>query len=59
VTIRKSSETEDLEADSILSVMTLGAGAGTEVVLTTPGDTPDDAAALDALEAFLSQPVIA
>ena len=59
VTIRKSSETEDLEADSILSVMTLGAGVGTEVVLTTPGDTDDDVAALDALEAFLSQTVIA
>jgi phosphotransferase system HPr-like phosphotransfer protein len=38
--------------------MTLGAGAGTEVVLTTPGDGDDDQRALDALEAFLSQAVI-
>lgn len=59
VTIRKADETEPLDAASILSVMTLGAGPGTQVVLATDGDGPDDVAALDALEAFLTQTVIA
>ncbi|PJI90896.1 HPr family phosphocarrier protein [Luteimicrobium subarcticum] len=59
VTIRKAGDSEPLEADSILSVMTLGAGPGTEVVLATEGDGDDDKAALDALEEFLSQTVIA
>lgn len=58
VTIRKVDDTEPLDADSILSVMTLGAQAGTQVVLATPGDGPDDQAALDALEAFLVRTTI-
>jgi phosphocarrier protein len=58
VTIRKAADTEALAADSILSVMTLGAGAGTAVVLATDGETLDDLAALDALEAFLARTTI-
>jgi phosphocarrier protein len=58
VTIRKAPGDDPLDADSILSVMTLGAGAGTQVVLATDGDGPDDVAALDALEAFLSRAVV-
>ncbi|WP_062069238.1 HPr family phosphocarrier protein [Demequina sediminicola] len=42
-------------ADSILSIMTLGAKAGDTVTLTTEGDSADDAAALDSLENFLLQ----
>ncbi len=41
-------------ANSILGIMTLGAGPGDEVVLTAEGDGAD--ASLDALEQFLTTP---
>ena len=40
---------------SILAVMTLGVGAGDEVVLSTADDDADAASSLDALESFLLQ----
>ncbi|WP_062076630.1 HPr family phosphocarrier protein [Demequina globuliformis] len=49
---------EPVPADSILSIMTLGAKAGDTVTLATEGDSDDDAAALDSLEAFLQQKVV-
>jgi phosphocarrier protein len=53
VTIRRP-EGSPAPAASILSVMTLGARAGDEVVLEADG--PDADAALDALAAFLATP---
>jgi phosphocarrier protein len=44
-----------VDAASILGLMTLGAGAGDEVVLSTPGEGDDERAALDALVAFLER----
>lgn len=49
---------ESVEAASILGIMTLGAVAGDEVVLTTETDGADAEAALDALTAFLRQETI-
>jgi phosphocarrier protein len=46
---------EPVDAASILGLMTLGADAGDEVVLSTPADGEDDRASLDALAAFLEQ----
>jgi phosphocarrier protein HPr len=40
---------------SILAIMTLGVGAGDEVVLETADDSADAAASIDALEEFLRQ----
>jgi len=40
---------------SILAIMTLGVGAGDEVVLATAEDDADAAASIDALEEFLRQ----
>ena len=48
ITIRKS-DTEPVQAGSILGLMTLGAGHGDEVVLAAEGDGAD--AALDQLAA--------
>lgn len=53
VTLTKG--TESVDAASILGVMTLGAAAGDQVVLTTETDGPDAEAALDALAAFLER----
>lgn len=58
VTVRKG-ENAPVQAASILGIMTLGAGAGDTLVLTTETDGPDAVAALDALEAFLVQTEIA
>ena len=44
-----------VDAASILGLMTLGADAGDQVVLTTESDGGEAAAALDALEQFLAQ----
>lgn len=44
-----------VDAASILGLMTLGADAGDEVVLSTEGDGADATAALDALSDFLAQ----
>jgi phosphocarrier protein HPr len=44
-----------VDAASILGLMTLGADAGDQVVLSTVGDDGESAAALDALEQFLAQ----
>ncbi|WP_435298726.1 HPr family phosphocarrier protein [Timonella sp. A28] len=56
VTIAK--EGDPVPADSILSVMTLGAKAGDVVTLTTDSNSDDDKAALDSLEQFLLQTVV-
>lgn len=56
VTITKGDE--PVPADSILSVMTLGAKAGDTVTLATEGNSDDDKAALDSLEQFLQQTVV-
>ncbi|MGF0115229.1 HPr family phosphocarrier protein [Promicromonospora sp. Marseille-Q5078] len=48
-----------VDAASILGIMTLGAGAGDEVVLRTDDDGDDATAALDALVEFLSQEAVA
>jgi phosphocarrier protein len=40
---------------SILAIMTLGVGAGDEVVLATDDDGADAVASIDALEQFLLQ----
>ena len=53
VTVRKDGE-DPVDAASILGIMTLGAAAGDELVLTAEGD--DAEAALDALEQYLSTP---
>lgn len=53
VTIAKDGDPQP--ADSILSVMTLGAKAGDTVTLATPGDSEDEQAALQTLEEFLLQ----
>lgn len=58
VTISKDGS-EPAPAASILSVMSLGAAAGDEVVLATETDGADAEASLDALEAFLRQVEIA
>jgi phosphocarrier protein len=58
VTIRAVTSADPQDAASILSVMALGADAGTRVVLATPGDGADDVTALDALEAFLVRTVV-
>ncbi len=44
-----------VDAASILGLMTLGADAGDEVVLSTEGDGADATTALDALAEFLAQ----
>ena len=54
VTIAKAGGTPVATA-SILAVMTLGVGAGDEVVLATPDDDADAASSLDELESFLLQ----
>ncbi|PZR53451.1 HPr family phosphocarrier protein [Xylanimonas oleitrophica] len=46
---------EQVEAASILGVMTLAAAAGDEVVLSTAVDGPEAEAAIEALAAFLAQ----
>ncbi|MFE6968583.1 HPr family phosphocarrier protein [Isoptericola sp. NPDC057653] len=48
-----------VDAASVLGIMTLGAGAGDEVVLRTETDGDDAAAALDDLAEFLSQEAVA
>jgi phosphocarrier protein HPr len=53
VTVRKDGG-DPVAANSILAVMTLGAAAGDEVVLSADGDGAD--AALDALEQYLTTP---
>jgi phosphocarrier protein len=50
---------DPVDAASILGLMTLGVGAGDEVVLSTPADGGDDRAALDALVTFLEQTEVA
>ncbi|MCA5891971.1 HPr family phosphocarrier protein [Isoptericola sp. NEAU-Y5] len=50
---------DPVDAASILGIMTLGAGAGDEVVLSTDADGADATAALDALVEFLSQEEVA
>lgn len=47
-----------VEAASILGIMTLGAKAGDEVVLTTETDGPEAEASVEALVAFLAQETI-
>ena len=54
VTIAKAGGTPVATA-SILAVMTLGVGAGDEVVLSTADDDDDAASSVDALENFLLQ----
>ena len=54
VTIAKTGGTPVATA-SILAIMTLGVGAGDEVVLETADDSADSAASIDALEEFLRQ----
>lgn len=54
VTIAKTGGTPVATA-SILAIMTLGVGAGDEVVLATADDDADAAASIDALEEFLRQ----
>ncbi|MDM7830511.1 HPr family phosphocarrier protein [Cellulomonas edaphi] len=58
VTIAKG-DGAPVAAGSILAVMMLGVGAGDEVVLATESDDATAAASLDALEHFLSSPVLA
>jgi len=53
VTVRKDGE-DPVDANSILGVMTLGAAAGDEVVLSAEGDGAE--ASLDALEQYLTTP---
>ncbi len=53
VTVAKDGA-DPVAANSILAVMTLGAGPGDEVVLTAEGDGAE--ASLDALEKFLTTP---
>jgi phosphocarrier protein HPr len=53
VTVAKDGA-DPVAANSILAVMTLGAGPGDEVVLTADGDGAE--ASLDALEQFLTTP---
>ncbi len=53
VTVRRDGG-DPVAANSILGVMTLGAGPGDEVVLSAEGDGAD--AALDALEQYLTTP---
>ena len=53
VTVRKDGE-DPIDANSILGVMTLGAAAGDELVLTAEGDGAE--ASLDALEQYLTTP---
>ena len=54
VTIAKTGGTPVATA-SILAIMTLGVGAGDEVVLATDDDGADAVASIDALEQFLLQ----
>lgn len=54
VTIRKG-DGEAVDASSILGVMTLGAGHGDEVVLSTDTDGERALAALESLVAYLEQ----
>ena len=54
VTIRKG-DGEAVDASSILGVMTLGAGHGDEVVLSTDTDDERALAALESLVAYLEQ----
>jgi len=49
---------DPVEAASILGVMTLGVGAGDEVVLATAEDGDGAAAALDALASFLERTAV-
>ncbi|RMI12800.1 HPr family phosphocarrier protein [Cellulomonas triticagri] len=58
VSVRKG-DAAPVQAASILGIMTLGAAAGETLVLSTEVDGPEAEAALDALEAFLSQVEIA
>ena len=53
VTVRKDGQ-DPVEANSILGIMTLGAAAGDELVLTAEGDGAE--ASLDALEEYLKTP---
>ena len=53
VTVHKDGE-DPVDANSILGVMTLGAAAGDEVVLTAEGEGAE--ASLDALEEYLRTP---
>ena len=53
VTVRKDGG-DPVAANSILGVMTLGAGPGDEVVLSADGDGAE--VALDALEQYLTTP---
>ena len=53
VTVRKDGE-DPVDANSILGIMTLGAAAGDELVLSADGDGADTA--LDALEEYLKTP---
>lgn len=46
---------EPVDAASVLGVLTLGADAGDQVVLSTDSDDDDAAGALDALERFLGR----
>ena len=50
---------EPVAAASILAVLTLGVGAGEEVVLSTTEDGADAAASLDALVSFLERGAVA
>ncbi|KQR12391.1 HPr family phosphocarrier protein [Cellulomonas sp. Leaf334] len=54
VTIAKTGGTPVATA-SILAIMTLGVGAGDEVVLATADDDADAAASIDVLEQFLQR----
>jgi phosphocarrier protein HPr len=53
VTVRKDGQ-DPVDANSILGIMTLGAAAGDELVLSADGDGAD--ASLDALEEYLKTP---
>jgi phosphocarrier protein len=53
VTVRKDGE-DPVDANSILGIMTLGAAAGDELVLSAEGDGAE--ASLDALEQYLQTP---
>ena len=53
VTVSKNGE-DPVDANSILGVMTLGAAAGDELVLSAEGDGAE--ASLDALEQYLTTP---
>jgi phosphocarrier protein len=46
-----------VSASSILAVLTLDVSEGDEVVLATTDESPESAAALDALQRFLAQAV--